>query len=65
MSRCIAFAGRALSDKFRKHDIRARLECCQTIEAMSFLEELEGQQATMKNADLLAKRPPDNEQRFD
>ena len=41
MSRCIAFAGRALSDKFRKHDIRARQECCQTIEAMSFLEELE------------------------
>ena len=25
----------------------------------------DGQQATMKNADLLAKRPPDNEQRFD
>jgi hypothetical protein len=32
---------------------------------MSFLEELEGQQATLKNADLLAKRPPDNEERFD
>ena len=25
----------------------------------------DGQQATMKNADLLAKRPPDNQQRFD
>src|SRR6202790_4003765 len=25
----------------------------------------DGQQATMKHADLLAKRPPDNEQRFD
>jgi hypothetical protein len=25
----------------------------------------DGQQPTMKNADLLAKRPPDNEQRFD
>jgi hypothetical protein len=25
----------------------------------------DGQQATMKNAYLLAKRPPDNQQRFD